>query len=148
MTTAQIAENDAPPAAFGHIMAVWNEMHNTANETEEGLVYEGYMTKLVTERLNLAIPYYTTVTQALKGMNCAQQLQRGGGSAASRWLLKKAPTLEEYLNWDRERAEAKRSVSVSKTAINTQMLQDHESRLAVLETSFAELLEALQSKSA
>jgi hypothetical protein len=148
MTMTQMEENEAPPAAFAHITAVWSAMKADATKTEEGLVYEGYMTKLITEKLKLAIPYYTTVTQALKGMDCAQQLQRGGGSSASRWLLKKEPKLDEYRLWEQDSSVGKRSTSVSQTAILRQMVRDHESRLQTLEDTIAELLEALQAKGA
>jgi hypothetical protein len=144
MTLTQLEENEAPPAAFAHLCAVYDAMKAEAVRTEEGLVYEGFMTKLVLERLRLAIPYYTTVTQALKGMDCAQQLKRGGSSSASRWVLKDEPTLEAYKKWEVVRDSAKRSPSTSKSAVHTQMLQDHEGRISTLEASFAELLEALK----
>lgn len=144
MTVMPIEENEAPPAAFGHIMSVWNTMCADATPTSEGLVYEGYMTKLITKQLNLAIPYYTLVTQAFKGMNCAKQLQRGGGNSKSRWLLKKEPTLETYLAWEEERRNSKRSDSVSKTAVQLQMIQDLDSRIETLESALAELIDALK----
>jgi hypothetical protein len=146
MTMAQMEENSAPPATFGHIMSVWGVMTEEAKDTPDGRIWEGYMTKLVLNKLKLAIPYYTATTQALKGMGCAQQLTRGGGSAPSRWLLKKPPTLDEYLLWEQHKEKAPSQVSTSKTAVLQGQMQDHEGRIALLESTVAELLEALQDK--
>jgi hypothetical protein len=144
---AQMEQNEAPPAAFNHLVAVYEQLLADSTETDQGRVYEGYMTKLVTEKMKLAIPYYTRVTQALKGMNCAKQLHRGGGSSASVWLLLKPPTLPEYLAWEQELADSRKpSQSVSQTAVLRQNYLDLTSRVETLETTISELLEALQSQ--
>jgi len=68
-------------------------------DTREGklLIYEGFLTTLVTRQLNLSVPYYTSVTNVLKRMGCVRQLRRGGGSAPSQWLLIKEPQEKDFL---------------------------------------------------
>jgi hypothetical protein len=58
------------------------------------VVYEGMLTKLVTEDLGLPVPYYTKVRQFLMAMGCIRQLRRGGGSAPSQWELIREPTID------------------------------------------------------
>lgn len=56
------------------------------------IVWEGFLTRFITEELHLSVPYYTSVTQALKRMGCVRQLRRGGGSSPSLWELLTEPT--------------------------------------------------------
>ena len=62
---------------------------------DEGLVYDGYTTKLIAG-LGLPTPYYTKVFQELQRMDCARQLRRGGSTTTSRWLLLQEPTPELF----------------------------------------------------
>jgi hypothetical protein len=91
---------EAPGAVYRHSVTVYQEMERQSNLVEvEGskmLVYEGKLVELVTDTCGLSIPYYTKVTQALKGMSCARQIRRGGGGSASLWELLQEPTQELY----------------------------------------------------
>jgi len=87
------------PAAYDHLVAVYNAMAKQATpdeETGELRVYEGHLTGLF-RRLKLSTPYYTTIKNRLVAMGCIEQLKRGGGAAMSRWILWKEPTIEGYL---------------------------------------------------
>lgn len=53
-------------------------------------IYTGYLTKLFKD-LCLAVPYYTSVMDALKRMRCVDQLKRGGGAKPSQWALWQPP---------------------------------------------------------
>ncbi len=64
----------------------------------QAYVYEGFLTKLFKDEL-LSVPYYSHVTQALKGMDCVRQLRRGGGSSPSSWLMVQKPTRELFDNY-------------------------------------------------
>ena len=98
-------EMEAPVAVFRHAVTVYMEMaaQGTVIQAEDSnmLVYEGKLVELVVDTCGLSVPYYTKVTQALKGMGCARQLRRGGGSSPSQWELIREPTPElwqAYLN--------------------------------------------------
>lgn len=95
-------EAQTTPVLFHHCVETYNAMNEEAKTvTEKGekaLVYEGHLTRLITQQLGLAVPYYTSVTKALKGMKCIRQLRRGGGNATSQWELIKAPTEEDFIN--------------------------------------------------
>ncbi len=60
---------------------------------EEGLVYDGFTTKLIAD-LGLPTPYYSKVLKELQRMDCIRQLRRGGSTTTSRWVLLQAPTVE------------------------------------------------------
>lgn len=134
------AGDTTPEALFLHCQTVYKTMmeHAQAREDEEThsvmIVYEGILTNLVLKECNLSAPYYSSVTQALKGMGCIRQLKRGGGTAPSLWELITEPTLEVF----RERKPAKpRSDRVS-------MLQDQvdslTGRVTELERIFAKVI--------
>ena len=94
-------EPEKVPVLFEYCTQAWDAMAEEATlEPVEGgkdlLVYEGFITHLITTQLHLSIPYYTKITRALKAMDCIRQLRRGGSSTPSRWLLLKRPTLEDY----------------------------------------------------
>lgn len=126
MTATVPDETSAPPALFDHCRKTYKEMLAQAHavvdmstvtgidpddETiissrldEDGtrhgniIVYEGFLTQLVTSKLSLSVPYYTSIIGALKRMGCIRQLKRGGGSAPSQWELIYEPTLEAFYN--------------------------------------------------
>lgn len=81
------------PAIMDHCIAAYDAMVEEAVTEEEGLVYEGFLTKLILNSLNLSMPYYTKVTKELKRMGCIHQLRRGGSTTPSRWLLLQEPTM-------------------------------------------------------
>mgnify|MGYP003141237426 CR=1 FL=1 len=95
-----------PPALYGHCVTVYERMSLVANEEltieiaedDERIVqvYEGFLTRLF-EEVNLSVPYYTQVVRMLKGMNCINQIRRGGGTSPSRWVLLGEPTSEAFV---------------------------------------------------
>ncbi len=80
---------------YDHCKRVFEEMQSQARKEEDGLIYEGHLTKLFAN-LQLPTPYYTTVMNHLKSMNCVEQLRRGGGNSPSRWVLIAAPNEEAF----------------------------------------------------
>jgi hypothetical protein len=107
MSTSTPDSNDGPlPAMFEHCCNVYDQMHKEAKyEKLDPIlvqrvpdvggaavrVYRGQLTKLVAA-LNLSSPYYTSVKNGLVGMGCVIQLQRGGGTTPSAWLMIRRPT--------------------------------------------------------
>ena len=111
----------AVPAMFNHCRQVYEEMLGTAREywADSGTgdprpllvedhpeppyqgavtvrVWEGFLTKLVNEKLRFSTPYFSHVRNNLIAMGCIRQLQRGGGSSPSRWELLCEPDLEKF----------------------------------------------------
>jgi hypothetical protein len=90
------------PALFEQCLEVYEAMADQASlqpfdeEGDEMLVYEGFLTRLITQELHYSNPYYTKVTKRLKAMDCIRQLKRGGSTTPSRWLLLKPPTVEFF----------------------------------------------------
>jgi hypothetical protein len=62
----------------------------------KAIVYEGFLTTLVKEQLNLSVPYYTSIRNLLLDMECVRQLRRGGGNTPSQWLMIREPTAACY----------------------------------------------------
>lgn len=92
---------DALPAIYRNCVDAYEMMKAEANPREvkgEGrmLVWEGFFTKLISDRLNLSTPYFTQVRTNLTRMGCIQQLQRGGGASPSQWQLITPPTPELF----------------------------------------------------
>lgn len=89
----------ALPTIFEYAAQTYQAMLEEANEEvlgaaygeEEGLVYDGFMTKLISD-LRLPTPYYTKVLKELQRMDCIRQLRRGGSTTTSRWVLLQPPT--------------------------------------------------------
>lgn len=69
---------------------------NKAIVPDSMIVWEGMLTRLITLDLSLSIPYYTSITRALKNMGCIRQLRRGGGNSPSQWELITEPTEEKF----------------------------------------------------
>jgi hypothetical protein len=91
------------PALFEQCLRLYEAMSEIAtiapirpDSDETGLVYEGFLTRLITDGLHLSNPYYTKLTQRLKAMDCIRQLKRGGSTAKSKWLLVQSPTFEHF----------------------------------------------------
>lgn len=86
------------PAMFGHCVNTYAEMFRRSNrlvvdgETSM-VVYEGMFTKLITEVLELPVPYYTAVRKWLTAMGCIRQLRRGGNTSPSQWELIREPEI-------------------------------------------------------
>lgn len=123
---------EAPVAVFRHAVTVYEEMEAQAKGvTSEGLemlVYEGKLVELVTDTCKLSVPYYTKVTQALKGMGCCRQLRRGGGNSPSQWELIQSPTHELFEAYTSD-VEPEEIVEYA----TAQQLRDVSTRLARLE---------------
>lgn len=108
-----MAQDVVAPALYEHSVNVFNAMREqaqvdqlTTGAAEEGLVYEGFLTKLITEEVGLSVPYYTSVMRHLRRMGCVTQLRRGGSSTPSRWQLLEEPTLDRFLS-DQDRSSTK-----------------------------------------
>lgn len=95
-------EEQVMPALYHHAVRVYAAMsekatmvHADGDSSTVMLVFEGFLTHLF-EQLNLSVPYYTTVRQALLRMGCIRQLKRGGGNSPSQWELICEPTREAF----------------------------------------------------
>jgi hypothetical protein len=77
-------------------------------------------------------------------MGCADQIKRGGGSSPSRWILYHMPTLIDYTAYEMNRGKSITQASSSKTAINTQQIQDLSARVDTLEETVQALFDALK----
>lgn len=127
------------PQMYNHCVAVYTAMAKTAKPVvlppfstsgdsarPERLIWEGFLTKLIGEDCNLAVPYYTSVKNNLVRMGCIEQVGRGGGTHPSTWELFKEPT-EDLFN-------AKGTVRThSKTSILEGQIKDLNSRVQKLE---------------
>ena len=94
---------DPIPALYTQCLEVYEAMADQAEMTQaypddpqELLVYEGFLTRLITQDLHYSNPYYTKVTKRLKGMDSIRQIKRGGSTSPSRWALIQTPTLELF----------------------------------------------------
>jgi hypothetical protein len=141
------------PTLYRHCQEVYAAMEKEARrqpivangettDMEFGMVWEGMTTKLF-QRLRLAVPYFSSVTGALKDMGCIQQLRRGGGGSPSQWLIIQAPT-EELWNSKNltEVTKQNRNGGKKKQAI-TQREKDLNERVTELEAQVKELREVL-----
>lgn len=98
------AEDGTLPVLYQHCLAVYEAMLQSSAKTttidggvkQEAVVYEGFLTKLVTEQIHLSVPYYTSVMRALKKMGCCSQVRRGGSTSPSQWRLFHEPTEELF----------------------------------------------------
>ena len=91
----------AVPALYDHCYKVYTAMAEEAVEEdfrdETFLVWTGFASRLLNEKLGIPIPLYGKVLYALKKMGCITQLRRGGGNAPSKWALHEKPTEETFL---------------------------------------------------
>lgn len=151
----------APPALFEHCVNTYRvmlaeakpvtQMGTALTAAERGgetvvdlqghgneiMVYEGFFTQLVTSKLNLSVPYYTTVRRALMNMGCIRQLKRGGGTSPSQWELIYEPTLDAFMN-----QQPKREKSHTKTDAMREELSSLKIRVGEVEDQVQDLLEA------
>jgi hypothetical protein len=97
---------EAPPKLFEHCLSVFAAMKKEARPTkiegQHALVYEGFLTHLFSD-LQLATPYYTSVMQRLRKMQCVRQLSRGGGNSPSRWELLRDPEWDVFAEAEQRR---------------------------------------------
>ncbi len=131
---------EAPPKLFEHCLSVFAAMKREASPTQiEGqhaLVYEGFLTHLFSE-LQLATPYYTSVMQRLRRMQCVRQLSRGGGNSPSRWELIRDPEWDIF-----SEAEQKRLQGATKLGQLQGQVTSLNTRVQHLEDTMARILEA------
>jgi hypothetical protein len=130
------------PAMYNHITEVYTRMVDQAKpediEGRELLVYEGHLTKLIMRELRLSMPYYTSITRALRSMGCIEQIRRGGGTSPSRWVLWKEPTFEAWQATDGDKARRGNA-----TTVRDQRVKDLHERVAKLEEIVDQLVKAL-----
>lgn len=126
------------PVLFYHAKAVYDEMLNQSTmqtyrdggEEKEAVVYEGFLTKLITEDLHLSVPYYSSVLAALKKMGCAAQLRRGGSTSPSQWQLFTEPT--EALFKDKYLGGKKRHGPTSQYSTRLDQVEDNMAQVMKL----------------
>lgn len=95
-----MSEEEKPTSmVFDHCISVYDEMRAQARPEDEGLIYEGYLTKLFGQ-LQMATPYYSSIMKHLKTMGCVEQIRRGGGNTPSRWLLVRPPNEESFRSFE------------------------------------------------
>jgi len=138
-----VNDDDSTPIMFDHCVAVFNAMQKTAaiKETEGGVriaVWEGYLTRLIQQDLDLAVPYYSSIRAHLIRMGCVKQLRRGGGSSMSQWEVIKPPTKELF-----ESAEATGSQKLQRKETHSQQLNDLTKRVASLEQNERTLIDTI-----
>lgn len=105
-----------------------SESLGAAYGEEEGLVYDGFTTRLIRE-LGLPTPYYTKVFKELVRMDCIRQLRRGGSTTTSRWLLLQAPTAELFT-----KMQPSNKPGGSRLDVVEQQLRDLRARVSALES--------------
>lgn len=93
-------KKELTPALFEQCLEVYDAMYDKAEfkmiDGEQVLVYEGFLTRLITQDLHYSTPYYTKITKRLKAMDCIRQLKRGGSTTPSRWAILQRPTVKHF----------------------------------------------------
>lgn len=139
---------EAPVTLYLHCQKVYEAMLQKATRVQTQavepmdedswmIVYEGALTRLITIDLNLSVPYYTSVTQALKGMGCIRQLRRGGSSTLSQWEMITEPTEEAFSN----QQPSKRKGGIGKYAMLEQRVADQGKRIDKLEQALRNVMD-------
>ncbi len=116
------------PAILDHCMAAYEAMVEESETEDEGLVYQGFLTKLILNNLSLSMPYYTKVTKELKRMGCIHQLRRGGSTTPSRWLLLREPTMQLY----EDSKEAREMIGTDRVSVLEQRVRDQQEQINAL----------------
>jgi hypothetical protein len=114
------------------------EYKDDDNTMKEAVVYEGFLTKLVTEELHLSVPYYTTVMRALKKMGCVRQVRRGGSTSPSQWQLYFEPT--ENLFTEKAGVSNKRNTQTTRLEQCEDSIQALNRRVSTLEQALQNLV--------
>jgi hypothetical protein len=150
-------DEKAPPALFGHCCRMYKAMLDQALPVEQIgvakedipddvelsdkdtiMVYEGFLTDLVTRQCSLSVPYYTSARRRLMAMGCIRQLRRGGGTSPSQWELIYEPTLEAFM-----KAEEKKVPKQTQESAAQQQLLSLNKRVTELEDMQQDIIEAL-----
>lgn len=136
------------PALYDHCIKVYEAMMRSSSKqsyidnggSKEAIIYEGFLTKLVTDELSLSVPYYTSVLSALKKMGCISQLRRGGSTTPSQWHLHHQPSEELF----REAKLNKRKAPSSQYSIRLDAVEEivaqQNRRILVLEHALENLI--------
>jgi hypothetical protein len=108
------SNDDALSIRYTHAMSAYKTMVDEAQEvTGEGgqrmLVWEGFLTKLIRDHLQLSTPMFSEVRNNLKNMGCIRQLQRGGSTTPSKWELLREPTEELWRSMPARKTNTKTS---------------------------------------
>jgi len=141
-------EEQALPVLYSHCKDVYNAMLRQSSkqtyvengETKEAIVYEGFLTKLITEDLHLSVPYYTSIRNALKKMGCVRQLRRGGSTSPSQWQLYHEPTEELFIT----KAQGKRKTGSpysNRLDVAENSIQALNNRVNTLENALRKLMD-------
>jgi hypothetical protein len=136
-------KNDEPvKMLFHHCVDVYKAMFvesamvvpPLSEEIPGMLVYEGHLTKLF-QKLELSVPYYTSVRKQLIKMGCIKQLRRGGGNAMSQWELITEPTEELFIasGYKPNRAVGRTAQLEQQVRGLVQRVNEHETRIEGLE---------------
>lgn len=141
-----IPDDDPTPALYIHCETTYKALlagaqSRTDDQGNEILVWEGMFTALITNKLNLSVPYYTKIRKALLEMGCIRQLRRGGGTAPSLWELIQEPTLTLY-----ESKMPKRKKRVDRYAMQQEQLNTLMTRVSALERVTEALVEAVNGR--
>lgn len=142
--------DDTPAALYIHCVNVYNAMlrdakgiviTNDDGEEDTLVMWEGMLTGLIVNKMNLSVPYYTSVTRALKRMGCVRQLKRGGGTAPSQWELLHDPTPELF-----ESALPPRTKRTDKNSLMQEQLTSFNRRLLKIETLMDEIIREAENE--
>ena len=126
------------PALYTYSERVYEAMRSQSRpvylegDTQESLVYEGFITKLVLDDLKIHVPNYSKVMAALREMGCIEQLRRGGGSTPSLFLIFEQPPSREL--WYEKVPEGPKSVASHRYDAMDQRLRDLQQRLDAMES--------------
>lgn len=143
-------EEEQLPVAYEYCVRVYEAMTNEASleelgtgyGDEEGMVWDGFTTKLIRD-LGLPVPYYTKILGELQRMDCIRQLRRGGSTTTSRWLLLQEPTPELFLNSIQRKRQA-----TSWREIVEQQIRDLTRQVGEMQDIVNALVEATNEKGA
>lgn len=89
-------DDDVLPAMYEHCCRTYSMMLSESTKVGHVVVYEGYLTRLITQKVMLSVPYYGKIRTLLLEMGCVRQLKRGGGNSPSQWELITEPTEELF----------------------------------------------------
>lgn len=143
-TSAPVRKDETPAALYTHCVNVYEKMLQEARIEPSGdVVWEGMLVNFITGRMNLSVPYYTTITRALKRMGCIEQIKRGGGTAPSQWRLVTEPTLTKFEDTQPRRSNRK---PIDKYEMLQDQLTQLSRRIVVLEAALEKVIQEEENK--
>lgn len=131
------------PQNYNHCVDVYTAMEKEAtsikaDDTTAMRVWEGFLTKLIVDRLGFSVPYFSTIRRELIRMGCMRQLRRGGGTSPSQWELLRAPTEELWHS-----APTRQLQAATKQAMSEGQINDLTRRVDRLESNFEVLMQTM-----